>query len=207
MIPPYQEVEANARDTAQAIQLRIGEQPDHGYYYGGSCWVWDPRDPAPGGTWRLFLNRYPVDPAAIPHLDPAKVDLVRQQAESLVDAFLGTEVELKKIGCEHVDLIHAPIKNENDVACWAYSIWNACVPRPGAQAEQYPLLILGTSALAPDNFQVIQPDDEGYVAVLPADHYQTMIYWGMPNSSYALRLGTCLGPRHPVSRAAWKGLP
>jgi hypothetical protein len=138
-------------------------------------------------------------------LDPAKVDLVRQQAESLVDAFLGTEVRLKSLGCEHVDLIHQPITTSEDVMAWACSIWNAAVPRPSEKAEQYPLLILGTAALAPDDFEVVQPDRDGYVAVLPAENRQCRIYWALPGTEYALRLGGYLGPRHPVTLAAWKG--
>lgn len=195
----------NAVDTADKILAHLGESSDNGYYYGGSCWVWDPRDPQPGGTWRLFLNRWPVDPAAISSLDPAKVDMVRQQAESLVDSFLGTEVQLRKIGCEHVDLLHRQIRSAEDIADWAYSIWNSCVPRPSAKAEQYPLLILGTAAMSPDGFEVIQPDRDGYLAVLPADNRQTRIYWALPETDYAGKLGGLLGPRHPVSLAAWKG--
>lgn len=202
-----QEIEVNAHDVVCKILAHLGESSDNGFYYGGSCWVWDSRAPEEGGTWHLFLNRYPVDPAAISALDPLRVDRVRQQAESLVDAFLGTEVQLRKLGCDHVDLIHKPIQTTDDVADWTYSIWNACVPRPSPRAEQYPLLILGTAALAPEGFEVVQPDRDGYLAVLPAENKQTRIYWALPETDYANQLGGLLGPRHPVSLAAWKGKP
>jgi hypothetical protein len=148
-----------------------------------------------------------VDPAAISALEPTRVDVVRQQAESLVDAFLGTEVKLNQLGCDHVDLIHKPIRTTEDVADWTYSIWNACTPRPSPRAEQYPLLILGTAALAPEGFEVVQPDRDGYLAVLPAEGRQTRIYWALPETDYAAKLGGLLGPRHPVSQAAWRGKP
>jgi hypothetical protein len=201
------EIEANAIDVVRKILAHLGESSENGFYYGGSCWVWDSRAPGDGGTWHLFLNRYPVDPAAISALDPRRVDRVRQQAESLVDAFLGTEVKLRQLGCDHVDLIHRPITTANDVADWAYSIWNCCVPRPSPRAEQYPLLILGTAALAPEGFEVVQPDRDGYLAVLPAEGKQARIYWALPETDYAGRLGGLLGPRHPVSLAAWRGTP
>ncbi len=199
------EVRENALATVAKIQAHMGETSANGFYFGGSCWVWDARDPRAGGSWKLFLNRWPVDPAAAVVLDPGRVDQIRQQAESLVDNFRGTEVQLKRLGCTHVDLIRKPITKPEDVLAWAYSIWNAAVPRPSMKAEQYPLLILGTAALVPDGFEVIQPDRDGYLAVLPAEDQQARIYWALPETPYAKKLGGVLGPRHPVSLAAWHG--
>jgi hypothetical protein len=199
----FASIEANAIATADAITQRSTS-----YSYGGGVWVHDARDPTPGGVWRVYRLQWAVDPVAIDILDPAKVDRLRTEAASLLDAFPDTLLRLRQLGCEHTDLVHTPIASSEDVAAWAYSIFNAATPaQPTVPLGKYPFRVASTAALAPDGFEVVHPDIEGHVAVLPADDKRTRVYWSSPGTSYDVRIGQLLGPRHPVSRSAWAGQP
>lgn len=194
------EVYENAVATMTKL---VGEKE---WVFGGGVWVYDARDPRPEEVWRLFRLHWCVDPNVAHLLDPLKVDTLRQDAESLFDAYPSTEKHLIDAGCTHTTLLHAEITSTAGIQSWAYSIFNAVTAsRPLAPFEQYPFSVVSTAALVPDNFQVIHPDLQGYVAVCPAEKHSTVVYWTPPGTDYHGRIGTTLGPRHPVSRSAWAG--
>lgn len=194
---------SNSLDAAGKILAEMGETTT-GFFPGGSCWVWDVRDPRPGGAWRLFLNRWPVDVRAAEYLDPAKVDQVRLQAASLVDSFPGTVQHLEQLDCWSAEAVYSPITTPDDIIGWACSIWNACVPRPSTKADPaaWPWAVVGTAALVKDGWEVVHPDLEGYVAVLPQDD-RSRVYWASPGLRY--KQDELLGSRHPVTRRARHG--
>lgn len=179
------------------------------FFLGGSCWVWDARDPRPNGAWRLYLNRWPVDVEAAEFLAVDKVEAIRQQAESLVDAFPGTELHLDHLGCTSTHLIRKPILDTEDVRNWATSIWNACVPAAEDNTDpgDWPWLVMGTAALVRGGFHVAHPDQQGNVAVLPLEDGESYIYWCTPSSVYATMGRDVLGARHPVSVHARRDIP
>lgn len=154
---------ANACDVAANF---VTEEAD--WIFGGSCWLWDARHPDPNGKWLLVLNRWAVSPFAVTFVKPSKVELLRQQAEELVNAFPGTEEHLRLLGCDHVDLIHSVIDGLDDVVAWCWSIWNACVPvaKYNPDPYQYPHHVVSTSALGREDFAII-PKGKRDQAVLP----------------------------------------
>lgn len=196
----------NARATGVEILKAIGEDADVSFGFGGSCWVWDGQEPYNDGGWRLFLNRWAVDPAAIGCLDIAKVEAVRRQAQSLVNAFPQTMIALERVGCDHAGIVDSPIVDEAGVIDWAHSIWNACLPLPTGvpSIDEYPLAVCATVALTRPGFAVVHPDVDGHVAVLPVDGKNARVYWASPGTTYSRKVGTLLGPRHPVAVAAYR---
>lgn len=187
-----------------AAELEFEEEP--GFDFGGSLWVYDAAAPEGASNWKLFLNRWAVDPEAAPCLDPVRVDDLRIQAQSLVNAFPATIPHLQRLGCNHArEALLQPIACPADVENWAYSIWNAAVPTIDDSDRQYPRRVASTQALLDrDDFTVVQPDVQGHVAVLPAPDRKTEVYWATPGTVYAGKVGERLGPRHPVSLKAYK---
>jgi hypothetical protein len=193
----FEEMHINALQVACTLDVPTGA-----FSFGGGVWVHDARDPRPGGSWHCYRLRYSVDPQALTALSPAKVDSLRLDALSLLDAFPDTLRALELAGCGHVDIVQQPIRTPADVAAWAYSIFNGATPAaPTPDGDQYPCRVASTAALVQEDFCVIHPDIQGHVAVLPEPEKRTRVYWATPNSDY--RIGHVLGPRHPVSRAAW----
>jgi uncharacterized protein DUF6424 len=62
--------------------------------------------------------------------DPAKVDLLRQNAKALVDHFPETIPKLKDLGYDAEKVLNTPITNAEGIAHYVDSLYNACVPLP-----------------------------------------------------------------------------
>jgi hypothetical protein len=152
------------------------------WIFGGSCWLWDARNPNPTGNWLLVLNRWSVSPLAVAYVLPAKVDAVRTQAETLVNAFPGTVQRLAALGCDHAEIVHKPIRTLSDVVDWTWSIWNACVPSPAAAPDPYlyPQHIVSTQVLGRSDFSIVEKSRPG-VAVLPGQD-SAHVFWRAPGN-------------------------
>jgi hypothetical protein len=209
---------ANAYDVAH---LLVG--PAKGFCAGGSVWVWDCSDPAPGGSWHAF-GLPAIDPNAALYLFPPKIDALRHEAEVLLNSFPATERRLEDLGCEHIELVHHKIETPGDVLMWACSIFNACTPLPDGWragysdqqvrgARDWPWQVFSTAQQVADNFVVTHVTDRGRIAVLPVEEKCAVVYWTEPDSWYdtevqkmaSKNMDMVLPPQHPVTVAAYHG--
>src|SRR5262249_41640144 len=63
--------------------------------------------------------------------DPAKVDLLRQNAKALVDHFPQTITKLQELGYHDAEkILNTPITDAAGIARYVDSLYNACVPLP-----------------------------------------------------------------------------
>jgi hypothetical protein len=94
-------------------------------HHGGSIWVHD------GKTWRMYQNLAGIEWSGQFCADPAKVDLLRQNAKALVDQFPQTIPKLKALGYNDAEqVLNTPITNADGIAKYVDSLYNACVPLP-----------------------------------------------------------------------------
>lgn len=168
--------------TAQATGLIYGPGPfqDH---HGGALWLKD------GQGWFLVRNLAGIEWSAQFCADPAKVDLLRQNAKRLYDLLApAVKQELDPDG-----LLDTPIQDSAGIAKWTDSIFNAGVPLhpdfhtgvlPGATGQtqnppapadpepagvhHYPTPIVDIQLFKYDDFQLWVTDEGGNpVAVAP----------------------------------------
>jgi hypothetical protein len=110
------------RDTRTPLFYGDGQIQSH---HGGSIWIHD------GTRWRMFQNLAGIEWCAQFCADPAKVDLLRQNAKALVDAFPQTIPKLVGLGYEDAAaVLDTPILDAAGVARFVDSLFNACVPLP-----------------------------------------------------------------------------
>ena len=89
-------------------------------HHGGSLWVHD------GATWRMFQNLAGIEWSSQFCADPARVDLLRQNARALVRAFPSTRSILRRIGYRDADaVLDTPITSAAGVARFVDSLFNA----------------------------------------------------------------------------------
>src|SRR5262249_48200618 len=94
-------------------------------HHGGSIWVHD------GRTWRMYQNLAGIEWSGQFCADPAKVDLLRQNAKALVDQFPQTIPKLKELGYHDAEkVLNTPITDAGGIARYVDSLYNACVPLP-----------------------------------------------------------------------------
>ncbi len=103
--------------AGEATGLIYGEGPyqDH---HGGSLWLKD------GQGWFMVRNLAGIEWSAQFCADPAKVDLLRQNAKRLYD-LLAPEIKQE---LDPGGLLNTPIQDAAGVARWTDSIFNAGVP-------------------------------------------------------------------------------
>lgn len=111
--------------VAQVQPWFLGPPPyqDH---HGGAAWVVTPDGP------RMYLLPAGIEWSAQFCADPAKVDVLRQWALTLVNGFPGTRQWYRDLGMTPADLaiLTTAIKDPAGVAAWTDSFWNASVPLP-----------------------------------------------------------------------------
>ena len=168
--------------AGQAAGLIYGPGPyqDH---HGGSLWLKDDQG------WFMVRNLAGIEWSAQFCADPAKVDLLRQNAKRLYD-LLAPEVKQE---LDPDDLLETPIQDAAGVARWTASIFNAAVPlqpsfhtgvlsaggtggQPAAVGPEpagvhhYPTPIADIQLFKYDDFQLWVTDGEGHpAAVAPVD--------------------------------------
>jgi Family of unknown function (DUF6424) len=150
----------------------LGDRPyqDH---HGGGIWVKDEQG------WLLITAAAGIEWSAQFCADPAKVDLLRQQANRIVAGFPATVPGYLELGYRDATaLLGKPIVTVEDVAVWTDSIFNASVPMPvtlhsgvlpaSAGYHHYPKPIVDIQLFKYADFNLFVKDDEGkQVAVTP----------------------------------------
>jgi Family of unknown function (DUF6424) len=162
--------------AGQATGLVYGTAPfqDH---HGGALWLKDDQG------WFLIRNLAGVEWSAQFCADPAKVDLLRQNAKRLYD-LLAPEIKQE---LDPGGVLDAPIVDAAGVARWTDSIFNAGVPLqpsfhigvlPGGSAQDpaagqepagvhhYPTPIVDIQLFKYDDFQLWVTDEQGNPAAV-----------------------------------------
>lgn len=167
--PEYVAARAKMNDIARQAHaspdgLFFGGPPwqDH---HGGSLWLKD------DAGWFLVRNAAGVEWSAQFCCDPARVDLLRRNAQRLYAAFPGAVAEL---GIRA--LLDTPITDAAGVAAWTDSICNAGVPLPPglhtgelpafAGLHHYPEPVAIVAAVKRPDFQLWVTDGEGQPAAV-----------------------------------------
>jgi Family of unknown function (DUF6424) len=146
--------------------LLYGDAPyqDH---HGGGLWLQDE------DGWFVVRNLAGIEWSAQFCADPAKVDLLRQNARRLYAAFPDTVAEL---GIQ--DLLDTPITDSDGIAKWTDSICNASMPLepayhtgvlPKAKTgglHHYPSPIAEIELFKRDNFRLWVTDESGTLAAV-----------------------------------------
>lgn len=143
-------------------------------HHGGSLWVFD------GVSWRLFLNTLGMEWSSQFCADPAKVDLLRENARVLYQAFPQTVPEMARLGYHDAQaILDSPITDADGIATWVDSIFNSCVPLParwhtgvrpgGAGEHHFPRPVTNIEFFKRDDFRLWHDDPETGtpVAVVP----------------------------------------
>lgn len=91
-------------------------------HHAGSLWLFD------GAGWFMVLNTCGVEWSAQWSADPARIDVLRQNARRLYVRFPETLAELGKLGYpEAAQILSEPVTDAAGVARWTDSLFNACV--------------------------------------------------------------------------------
>jgi len=149
----------------------FGEEPvqDH---HGGGLWLYD------GEGWFFVRNLVGIEWSGQFCADPAKVDVLRQNAKRLYARFPETIDELKTLGIDIRELLDTPITDADGIARWTDSICNASVPLPqpahtgtlpkGGGVHNYPTPVTDIAFFKHDDFTLWVTDEEGHhTAVVP----------------------------------------
>jgi hypothetical protein len=140
-------------------------------HHGGGLWLKD------GQGWFLVKNLAGIEWSSQFCADPAKVDLLRQNAKRIYAAFPDAVDEL---GIR--DLLDTPVTGAAGVARWTDSICNASVPLTpdlhtgvlpkAGGVHHYPTPITDIQTFKRDDFNLWVTDSDGHqVAVAPVAPY------------------------------------
>jgi hypothetical protein len=136
-------------------------------HHGGGLWLKD------ADGWFVVRNIAGVEWSAQFCADPAKVDVLRQNARRLYDRF---PEAVQALGIR--TLLDTPIRTADDVARWTDSICNASVPLPehthrgvlpaGGGIHHYPTPVAEIALFKYDDFPLWVTDQDGNeIAVAP----------------------------------------
>ncbi|MFN2567985.1 MAG: DUF6424 family protein [Candidatus Dormibacteria bacterium] len=163
----YARSRAAMNRVARTVPDFLYGSPPYQDHHGGGLWLKD------GDTWFMVRNLAGLEWSSQFCADPAKVDLLRRNAQRLYARF---PEAAKELGIE--DLLAREIKTADDVAAWTDSICNASVPLPpakhtgvlpqGGGAHHYPAPIEEIDFFKRADFNLWVQDAEGQpAAVLP----------------------------------------
>lgn len=195
--------------------LMYGQAPyeDH---HGGGLWLKDSQG------WFLVRNLAGMEWSSQFCADPAKVDLLRQNAQRLYAAFPEAAQEL---GIQQ--LLSTPITDAAGVAQWTDSICNASVPLPtpahtgvlpaGGGVHHYPSPITEISFFKHADFQLWVTDQQGNAAAVApvsprhSGDGRVHVLYATPGSDLAGQVSTAeaqgqpliLDPSHPLAQQAF----
>ena len=177
-------------------------------HHGGSLWLFD-------GGWFMVLNVCGVEWSAQWSASPARVDLLRRNAQRLYARFPETLDEMDRIGYpEGREILAGEIADAAGVARWTDSLFNACVMlapplhtgvvKPGSQAggwHHYPKSVWDMQLTRRDDFTLWVTGEDGHAtaAVAPvagrgSGDGRVQVLWAAP--------GTALHGEHQAAHAA-----
>ena len=149
----------------------FGPEPvqDH---HGGGLWAYDDEG------WFFVRNLVGIEWSGQFCADPAKVDLLRQNARRLYAGFPKSFEEFSTLGIDLKELLDTPITDADGVARWTDSICNASVPLPqpvhtgtvpkGGGVHNYPTPVTDIAFFKRGDFTLWVVDEEGHdAAVVP----------------------------------------
>jgi hypothetical protein len=155
----------------------FGPEPvqDH---HGGGLWVYDDEG------WFFVRNLVGIEWSGQFCADPAKVDILRQNARRLYAGFPRSFDEFKTLGIDLKELLDTPITDADGISRWTDSICNASVPLPqpvhtgtvpkGGGVHNYPTPVTDIAFFKRDDFTLWVVDEEGHdVAVVPTHPHGT----------------------------------
>ena len=147
------------------------------------------------GTWRLFHNTVTIWPGMENAVDPERIDVLRRNANSLMDRYPDTIPQLEKLGIRVKSLLKKQIETTADVVAWAESIFNV------GPSSGLPIHVQDAMSMAYDDIKIQVQGGRHPVFVLPvapkeANVKQTVDYT-VPGSK--LRYG----PRHEFTKEAF----
>jgi hypothetical protein len=176
-----------ARDAAGSPDGLLYGAPPYQDHHGGGLWLKDEHG------WFLVRNLAGMEWSSQFAADPAKVDLLRRNAQRIYALFPDVAAELG-IG----ELLATPITDAAGVAAWTDSICNASVPLPpslhtgivphGGGVHHYPAPIVEIQSFKHDDFSLWVIDGEGFeAAVAPVAHKgsgdgRVHVLWAHPSS-------------------------
>lgn len=182
-------------------------------HHGGSIWLLDAKG------WFLALNLAGVEYSGQFLSDPAKIELLRQNAQRIVAGFPLTLHGLAELGYGDAErILVTPVVDAKTVSDFVDSIWNSCVPLPAgyhtgtlsltsqfAGQHHYPKAVTDLQHVKWADFEmwVTDPDSGGPVAVSPVAPKGSGI--SLVKVEYAPP-GTELHDAHMAARAAGKAL-
>jgi hypothetical protein len=214
--PEYVRSRQAMNDMATHVSGLIYGQPPYQDHHGGGLWLKDDQG------WFLVRNLAGMEWSSQFCADPAKVDLLRQNARRLYAAFPGAAQEL---GIQQ--LLDTPITDAAGIAQWTDSICNASVPLPapahtgvlptGGGVHHYPSPITEIAFFKHDDFQLWVTDQQGNpAAVAPTGKRgsgdgRVHVLYATPGSELADRVSQSeaqsqpliLGSAHPLAQQAF----
>ncbi len=155
--------------------LFFGDEPiqDH---HGGGLWLYDDHG------WFFVRNLVGIEWSGQFCADPAKVDLLRENARRVYAGFPKSFDEFKTLGIDLKALLDTPITDAKGIEQWTDSICNASVPLPqpvhtgtvpkGGGVHNYPTPVTDIEFFKRKDFTLWVVDEEGHdAAVVPTHPY------------------------------------
>ena len=214
--PEYVQSRQAMNGMAALVSNLIYGQPPYEDHHGGGLWLKDAQG------WFLVRNLAGMEWSSQFCADPAKVDLLRQNAKRLYAAFPQAAQEL---GIQQ--LLDTPITDAAGVARWTDSICNASVPLPtsahtgvqpaGGGVHHYPSPIIEIAFFKRDDFPLWVTDQQGNpAAVAPVSppgsgDGRVHVLYATPGSDLAGQVSQSeaqgqpliLDPSHPLAQQAF----
>jgi len=214
--PEYVQSRRAMNGMAALVSNLIYGQPPYEDHHGGGLWLKDAQG------WFLVRNLAGMEWSSQFCADPAKVDVLRQNAKRLYAAFPEAAQEL---GIQQ--LLDTPITDAAGVARWTDSICNASVPLPtsahtgvlpaGGGVHHYPSPIIEIAFFKRDDFRLWVTDQQGNpAAVAPVSppgsgDGRVHVLYAAPGSDLAGQVSQSeaqgqpliLDPSHPLAQQAF----
>ena len=165
--PEYVKTRALMNKLAREVPSMFYGHPPYQDHHGGALWVRDDEG------WFLVRNLAGIEWSSQFAADPARVDLLRQNAHRI---YAGFPQAVEELGIR--DLLDTPITDAAGVARWTDSICNASVPLPadlhtgvphgshGGGVHHFPAPIVEIDTFRHADFQLWVTDAEGCPAAV-----------------------------------------
>jgi hypothetical protein len=205
----------------QELQPWFYGKPPYQDHHGGGLWVKDEQG------WLLIKNLAGMEWSSQFCAEPAKVDILRQNAKRLYAKFPLSAPAFKEMGFDLDKLLNSPITDANGVAAWTDSICNASLPLTapghtgvlpkGGGVHHYPTPITDIDLFKHDDFQLWVTDSQGQpAAVVPVGKRgsgdgRVQVVYSTPGTKLSTKHAAAssrgerliLSDKHPLARKAF----